>query len=52
MFKKLFKSKQQTTTKTKVETISKNALKNIIGGGDPIPGIDVKLGHNPGCKPK
>jgi hypothetical protein len=48
MFKKLFKAKKQTTaTKAKVEKLDKNLLKNTIGGGDPVPGLDVNLEQGP-----
>jgi hypothetical protein len=49
MFKNLFKSKKETTAiKAKVEKLDKILLKNTIGGGDPIPGLDVNLEQHPG----
>jgi bacteriocin-like protein len=48
MFKNLFNSKKENTTNLKVEKLDKNQLKNVIGGGDPVPGLDVNLEQHPG----
>lgn len=42
----IFKKKVKATKTSNTVTLDKNGLKNIIGGGDPVPGIDVKLGTN------
>ena len=51
MFKKIFgkKTANETASKSSIEKLDKNILKNVIGGGDPVPGLDVNLEpHIPG----
>jgi hypothetical protein len=49
MFKKIFgKKSTESTVKSTIEKLDKNSLKNVIGGGDPIPGLDVNLEQHPG----
>ncbi|HXD93943.1 MAG TPA: hypothetical protein VNX01_12080 [Bacteroidia bacterium] len=50
MFKKIFgkKTNESSAAKSNVEKLDKNSLKNVIGGGDPIPGLDVNLEQHPG----
>lgn len=36
--------------KSNIEKLNTKALKNVMGGGDPIPGVDVKLGKNKQAK--
>ena len=50
MFSKLFKS-NKNVTKGNLEKLNSNELKNVIGGGDPIPGVDVSIEQVPYGKP-
>ena len=47
MFKKMF-GKESETKNAKIVTLDKKELKNVLGGGDPVPGLDVNLEQRPG----
>jgi hypothetical protein len=42
MFKKMFSGKSKSNN-SKSATLDKNALKNVVGGGDPVPGLDFNV---------
>lgn len=42
-FFKKASAKTADAKKVNIEKLNANALKNVSGGGDPIPGLDIKL---------
>ena len=49
MFKKKSTSVEKSNSKAIIEKLDKDMLRNVLGGGDPVPGLDVNLEpHIPG----